>query len=127
MKTMLKLALFAAAAFAAPFASAQLTLQNFDSFESPNTFFVGSWDGGGNAPLATFSQGPGNYRFVGGLNDDASGAFYFFSSPLDLTGYGVLQVSAQRLVGNVAPTFTVKLFNGGESAFAVFSTADFMA
>ncbi len=125
MKTRFKLIFLALAALAAPIASAQLVLQSFDSFESPNTFFVGSWDGGGNAPLPTFSQGAGNYRFEGGLNDDASGVYYFFNAPLDLTGYAVLEVSAQRLTDNAAATFSVKLFSGSESAFAVFSTAEF--
>lgn len=132
MKSSLKLALSAfAVILAAPFASAQVTIHDFSAFESPNTFFVGDWEltgdaGGTNSPRATFSQGAGFYNFVGGQNDDASMAFYFFSAPLDITGFSLLEISAQLVAGNTAPTFTVVLFDSlGESAFATYSTGAF--
>lgn len=136
MKSSLKLALSLVAALcAAPFASAQasVSVHDFSAFESPNTFFLSDWElngdaGGTNSPRATFSQGAGFYNFVGGLNDDASMAFHFFTLPLDITGLTLLEVSAQTLAGNTAPTFTIALFDSlGESAFGTFATAGFLA
>jgi hypothetical protein len=124
--------LLAAAALSAPFAAAQILLNNFSVFESPNTFFVGDWEtsgdaGGSNSPRATFSQAAGFYNFIGGSNDDTASAFYFFNSPLDLAGNTMLEASVKLLGGNTAPTFTVSLFDSlGESAFAVFSTGSFV-
>jgi len=124
--------LLAAALCAAPLASAQHLLHGFSVFESPDTYFVGDWElngdaGGTTAARATFSQGDGVYNFSGGLNDDASSAFFFYAaSPGDLTGDSLLAVSAKLLAGNTASTFTVSLFDAfGGSAFAVFSTGDF--
>ncbi len=133
MKINLKSSLLLTAALCvAPFASAQITIHNFTAFQSPaTTFFVGDWaltdPSGDTNPIATFSQNPaGFYNFSGGSNADTAGAFFFFASgPGDLTGYSLLQVSARRLAGNTAATFTVSLFNGGESAFASFTTAAF--
>jgi hypothetical protein len=116
----------------APFVSAQtLLLHDLSAFESPNTFFLGDWElngdpSGTNSPLASFSQGAGVYNFVGGSNSDTASAFHFFSAPIDISGFGLLEVSALVLPGNTASTFTLSLFDSlGESAFAVFSTASF--
>jgi hypothetical protein len=116
----------------APFISAQVVvLHDFSSFESPNTFFVGDWElngdpAGSNSPLASFSQGAGVYNFVGGSNSDTAAAFHFFETPLDISGFSLLEISARVLPGNTASTFTVSLFDSlGESAFAVFSTGSF--
>ena len=126
--------LLAAVLWAAPFATAQLTLHNFTAFQSPaTTVFVGDWALNGDPisgdanPIATFSQGAGVYNFIGGSDADTSGAYFFYTSnPGDLTGLGLLQVSARVLAGNTASNFTVSLFDSlGESAFAVFSTAAF--
>src|ERR1051325_701693 len=130
MNSRLKLALFFTAALcAAPFASAQVTLQDFSDFETANAFFVGDWELNGNpfgsgSPRASFSQGVGVYNFVGGSNDQDSGAFYFFNSPLNITGFSLIEVSGRMLAGNTAPTFAVTLFDGGgNTAVASFSTA----
>jgi hypothetical protein len=132
MKSSLKLALSAfAALLAAPFASAQVLIHDFSAFESPNTFFVGDWElngdtGGTNSPRATFSQGAGFYNFVGGSNDDASMAFYFFTSPVDITGFNLLEISARLVPGNTAPKFTIALFDSvGHSAEATFDASPF--
>jgi len=115
---------------AAPFASAQLTLHDFTQFESPNAYFMGDWalnePSGDLSPLATFSQGAGIYNFVGGTNADTSGAFFFYNTPLHITGLNTLQITGKRLTGSTADTFTVALYDSSnESAFAVFSLADF--
>ncbi len=131
--TSLKFPLLAAALalWAAPFAAAQITIENFSAFQSPNTYFLGDWElngdaGGTNSPRASFSQGAGFYNFAGGSNNDSASAFEFFNAPINITGNSLLQVSAKLLAGNTAPTFTISLFDSiGESAFAVFSTASF--
>lgn len=127
-----KLPLFLFGLLLAPaFATAQLTLQNFSAFESPDTIFVGSWEANGDpigttSPRSTFSQGSGFYTFTGGTNADTAGVFYFFSAPRDITGLSLLEVSAHLLLGDVAPNFTVSLFDSlGESAFATFSVGNF--
>jgi hypothetical protein len=134
MKTIpLKLPFLAAtlALFAAPFASAQLTLETFTAFQTPNTYFLGDWEltgdiGGTNSPRAGFSQGAGFYSFAGGSNSDTASAFEFFNAPIDITGHSLLEVSAKLLAGNAAPTFTISLYDSlGESAFAVFSAGAF--
>jgi hypothetical protein len=132
MKTKLKSSLLAAAALlAAPFASAQLTLENFSAFESPNTFFVGDWElngdvAGSNSPRLSFSQGAGFYTFAGGNNSDTSSAFYFFANPIDITGLSFLQLSARLEDGNTAPGITITFFDSlGESAFAVLPPSTF--
>jgi hypothetical protein len=123
--------LVAVCLLATPFAQAQLTLQNFSAFETTDTVFVGTWELNGdpigtNSPRSTFSQGSGFYTFTGGTNADTSGVFYFFTAPRDVTGLTLLEVSAHLLLGNVAPTFTVSLFDSlGESASATFSAASF--
>lgn len=136
MKSSIKLGLSLLAALcAAPFASAQasVSVNDFSAFEGPNTYFLSDWElngdaGGTNSPRATFSQGAGFYNFVGGLNDDASMAFNFFTAPLNITGLTLLEVSAQTLAGNTAPTFTISLFDSlGESAYGTFFTAGFAA
>lgn len=127
-----KLPLFLLGILLAPsFTAAQLTLQDFSAFESPDTVFVGTWEATGdpigtNSPRSTFSQGSGFYTFTGGTNAETSGAFYFFSAPRDITGLTLLEVSAHLLLGDVAPNFTVSLFDSlGESAFATFSVGNF--
>jgi hypothetical protein len=127
--------LLAAVLGLAPFASAQITLQDFSAFQSPaTTVFVGDWAlngdpiSGDSTPIASFSQGAGFYNFIGGSNADTAGAYDFLpASPGDLTGYSLLQVSARLLGGNTAPTFAVSLLNfaTNESAVAIFNTADF--
>jgi hypothetical protein len=132
MKTKLKLSLVAAAALlVAPFASAQLTLQNFSAFESPNTYFIGDWElnsdvAGSNSPRFSFSQGAGFYTFAGGSNSDTSSAFYLFNAPIDITGLSFLQLSARLEAGNMAPEFTVTLFDSfGETAYATLVSSTF--
>lgn len=123
--------LLAAALLLAPLARAQVTLQDFSAFESSNTFFLGSFEltgdaGGTTSPRSTFSQGAGFYNFIGGTNSDASSAFYFFNSSLNITGLSLLEVSARTLAGNAAPNFTISLFDSlGESASATFATSAF--
>ena len=124
-----------AAVCTAPFASAQVTLHDFTAFQSPaTTVFVGDWAlngdpiGGDSNPIASFSQGAGFYNFIGGTNADTAGAYYFLpGSPGDLTGYGLLQISARLLGGNTALSFAVSLLNfgSGETAVAFFNTAGF--
>ena len=132
MNIPLKTSLLAAAALlAAPFASAQLTLQNFSAFESANTFFVGDWElngdaGGTHSPRLSFSQGAGFYTFAGGSDSDTSSAFYFFDGPIDITGLSFLQLSARLEQGNTAPAFTITFFDSlGESASARVSLDTF--
>jgi hypothetical protein len=129
--------LFAAAVWASPFVSAQspINIHDFTAFQSPDTtLFVGDWAlngdpiSGDTNPIASFSQGAGFYNFIGGTNADTSGAYYFLpGSAGDLTGYGLLQISARLLEGNTASSFAVSLFNfaSNETAVAIFDTADF--
>jgi hypothetical protein len=123
--------LLLAALLLVPLARAQVVLQDFSAFTSPNTFFLGSWEltgdtGGSTSPRASFSQGAGFYNITGGTNSDTAGVFFFFSAPLNLTGLSLLEVSARTLAGNTAPTFTISLFDSlGESAFATFATSAF--
>ena len=130
----LKSTLVVVLAFAsAPFATAQLTLNNFSAFESANTFWVGDWSlnndpNGEPSPRATFSQGAGFYNFLGGSSADSSGVYFFATSPFDITGFNQLDVSARLLEGNVASAFTVRLFDSSfESAYASFATSLFNA
>jgi hypothetical protein len=124
--------LVAVALFAAPFASAQLSLQTFSAFETANTYFLGDWElhgdlAGTNSPIGTFTQGAGFYSFAGGSNRDTASAFFFFDTPINIVGNSLLEVTARLLAGNNAPTFTISLFDSlGESAFGVFSTAAFV-
>jgi len=130
MRTKLTI-LFLCTLFATPFASAQLTLNDFSAFESPNTFFAGDWEltgdiAGTHLPRSSFAQGAGFYTFADGSNSDSAAAIYFFDSPINITGYSLLQVSARLFSGNTAPTLTIALFDSlGASAFAVMSTAAF--
>lgn len=119
------------AALTACSASAQISLNNFSSFVSPNTFFTGDWElngdlGGTNSPRASFSQGAGFYNFTGGSNNADAAAFVFFDTPVDISGNSFLQLSARLAAGNTAPTLTVSLFDSlGGSAFAVLPTSAF--
>ena len=115
----------------APFASAQIILNDFSGYVSPNTYFTGDWEIAGdltgtNSPRSSFSQGAGFYTFAGGTNNANASAVTFFDAPLDITGYSILQVSAHLGLGNTAPTLTVSLFDSlGGSAFAVLPTSAF--
>jgi hypothetical protein len=132
MKTTLKSSLLGAALlWVVPFASAQLTLQNFSAFESPNTYYVGDWElngdvAGTNSPRLSFSQGAGFYSFTGGTDSETSSAYYFFDAPIDITGLTFLQLTARLEDGNTAPEFRVTFFDSlGESAFAVVPLSTF--
>jgi len=116
----------------APFASAQITLNDFSAFASPtNTFFTGDWEltgdpAGSSSPRASFSQGAGFYNFTGGSNADTATAIYFFDAPVNISGLSLLEVSAHLLVGNTAPALTITLFDStGGSAFAVVAPSAF--
>jgi hypothetical protein len=124
--------LLLSARLAAPFASAQITLNDFSAFASPtNTFFTGDWEltgdpAGSSSPRASFSQGAGFYNFAGGSNADTATAVYFFDAPLNITGLSLLQVSARLVAGNTAPALTITLFDStGGSAFAVVAPSAF--
>ena len=127
MNSALKPALFLLAVLAAPFAGAQVTLNDFNLFETPNTFFVGDWEvsgGGSNSPRSSFSQGGGFYNFDGGSNDQGSYAEYFFAAPVNITGFSLLQLSAELLKGNTASSFDIALFDqDGNSTHATFLTS----
>jgi hypothetical protein len=116
------------AILAAPFAGAQVTLNNFNAFESDNTFFVGDWEltgGASTAPRESFSQGAGFYNFAGGSNDQNSFVQYFFTSPVDITGLSLLQISAKLLPGNTAQSFEVMLFDGvGHALVSTFFASE---
>jgi hypothetical protein len=132
MKSHLKSLLVAVLAFGGgQLRAVPVTLHDFASFLSPNTFFTGDWElngspGGSDQPKGTFLQDFSAFAFAGGSNDEFSGAYYFFGAPLDITGLSQLQLSADVLPDNTASTFAISLFDSlGESAFALFSTADF--
>lgn len=128
MNSFLKSSLVAAALFAASSASAQVVLNNFSSFVSPDTFFSGDWEltgGVSNSPRSTFSQGAGFYNFATASDEgDSSFAAYFFTTPVDITGLPQLQIDAKLLAGNTSPTLRIFLFDSSffENASAVFST-----
>src|SRR5437660_726431 len=107
MNSFLKSSLIAAALFAASSASAQIVLNNFSAFVSPDTFFSGDWEltgGVSNSPRSTFSQGAGFYNFATGSDEgDSSFAAVFFSTPVDITGFTQLQIAAKLLAGNTSP------------------------
>ena len=132
MNSTLKSIFLGAVLCAASSATAQVVLQNFSSFVSPNTVFYGSWELTGDpfgttSPRSTFSQGAGFYNFIGGTNDDESGVFFTFNSPLNITGNTLLQLSARTLAGNTAPGFEVILFDTtGDVASAAFTTGEFV-
>jgi hypothetical protein len=117
----------------APFASAQVSLNDFSTFATPDTFFVGDWEqhgdpSGSNSPRSTFSQGSGVYNFLGGSGDgDSAYATDFFETPLNLTGLTQLQISVKILAGNTAPTLKIILFDGSyvTNEVALFSTSSF--
>jgi hypothetical protein len=106
---------------------AQVTLNDFNAFESDNTFFVGNWEAGGGAsttPRSSFSQGAGFYNLAGGSNADSAYVEYFFNAPVNITGLSLLQLSAELLPGNTAARFDVALFDlDGNSTLATFFTS----
>lgn len=126
MTSLLKPLLLSLGLAAASVASAQINLNDFSAYVSPNTAFAGSWEAtsdpfGTPNPNASFSQGVGVYNFDGGGDDDASWTEFYFNSPLNATGYDLLQISASLLASNTAPTVTVFLFDqtGGSAAAVV--------
>jgi hypothetical protein len=129
MNSFLKSSLIAAALFAASSASAQVLLNDFSAFVSPNTFFSGDWELTGsvsNSPRSTFSQGSGFYNFATASDEgDSSFAAYFLSTPVDVTGLTQIQIAAKLLAGNTSPTLKIVLFDSSfvENASALFSTA----
>jgi hypothetical protein len=130
MKT--KLLLILGTLLTAPFASAQIQLHDFSAFESPtNTFFLGDWEltgdaAGSTSPRASFVQEAGFYTFSGGTDSDMSSAFYFFDSPIDITGHSFLQLTARLETGNTAPAFTITLFDSNAiRATAVVASSTF--
>ncbi|HEU5080964.1 MAG TPA: PEP-CTERM sorting domain-containing protein [Opitutaceae bacterium] len=124
------LAFVSAATFAATAAHAQITLNDFSSYETPNTFFYGDWalsnPFGDNLPVATFTQGAGFYNFSGGSNADDAFSEFFFDSPLDLGTNDQLTLSLKLLAGNTADDLTVRLVDlNGDVASATFALSDF--
>src|SRR5882724_9227770 len=114
--------------------SAQILLDDFSSFASPNTLFFGDWSLSGDpfsgdpAATATFSQGVGFYNFASGSDADSSYVERTFGSVRNLSGQNFLMVSSRLLPGNTADSFTVFLVDAGaNTAFAVFATSDFNA
>ena len=127
MNSALKPALLFLTLLAAPFAGAQVTLNDFNAFESDNTFFVGDWEVSGGAsttPRSSFSQGAGFYNLAGGSTADSAYVEYFFTAPLNVTGFSLLQLSAELLQGNTASRFDVILFDlDGNSTGTTFFTS----
>jgi hypothetical protein len=118
------------ALLSAPFAPAQVTLHDFTAFESPDTtFFFGNWEatgdtGGSSSPRTGFTQGIGVYNFAGGSNDSSASAQYFYLAPINISGFSLLQVSAELLAGNTAPNFEITLFDDiGHGVTASFATS----
>jgi hypothetical protein len=128
------LALFALGIFSTGILRAQVTLEDFSTFQSGNTLFYGDWAGNGDpfagdpTPIASFTQGAGFYNFASGSNADSSYVERTFASPRDLTGYDLLAVSLRLLPDNTADAFTVTLFDTAfNAASATFLISDFAA
>ena len=124
--------LFGAVLIGATSASAQLALENFSSFVSPQTLFYGDWSStgdlfiGSTTPAATFSQGSGFYNITGVSNADSSFVERSFTSSLNLGSNNQLALSLRLLSNNTADSLTVFLLDtSARTASVTFLTSDF--
>jgi hypothetical protein len=113
-------------------APAQVTLENFSSFESANTLFFGDWSNSGDpfvgdlSPASTFSQGAGFYNLASVTNADSSFVERSFTAPVNLGSNNLLSLSLRLLEDNTAESITVFLFDAGfHTAFATFQNNAF--
>jgi hypothetical protein len=114
-------------------AHAQVTLENFSSFQSATTLFYGDWSStgdpfsGSTTPIASFTQGLGVYNLVDATNADSAFVERTFGSLVNIGTNNLLSLSLKLLAGNTADTFTVTLTdNSGNSAVsATFLTSSF--
>ncbi|GAB5561235.1 MAG: hypothetical protein SynsKO_28820 [Synoicihabitans sp.] len=112
----------------ATIATAQQSLENFDSVSTRDIYFAGTWEASGSvtgtqSPAASLLQGSGVYDVAGtGVTNDADSFFevHFSSSPLDLSALDAILVTGSALEGNEATSLEVRLFDtAGASAYAV--------
>jgi hypothetical protein len=113
-------------------ASAQIVLENFSSFESPQTLFFGDWSSSGDpfvgdpTPVATFSQGAGFYNLASVTNADSSFVEKSFVSSLNVNVDSLLTLSLRLLPDNTANSLTVFLLDANaNTAFASFQANSF--
>jgi hypothetical protein len=133
MKTILASSLLAAALLAgAGSLHAQVTLDTFSSFASPNTLFYGDWSqtgdpfSGSPVPIASFSQGVGVYNFANGSDADSAYVERSFAAPVNLGSNTLITLSLRLLAGDTADSVTVFLLDGAaNTAFATFLTSSF--
>lgn len=112
----------------------QVTLQDFSSVISPNTYFYGTWEanndtGGSINPNAQFIQGTGEYTIdgTGVTNADSSYIEFFNTLPVSIFGTSdFLGVTGTLLTTNTASSFQITLVDSGaKTAFATFVLASF--
>lgn len=107
-------------------------IQDFSAVINANTFFYGTWEAGGGSsvnPNASFVQGAGVYDITGATanNSDLSKIEFFFSSPFSIGSNGFLEVAAQALTLNAAPSFQVVLVDtSAVTATATFNASSFL-
>src|SRR3954454_10865150 len=83
-------------------------LENFSSFQSPNTLFFGEWSNSGDpftgsiTPVSTFSQGAGFYNFANATNVDSAFVEHSFTSLVNVGTNNLLTLSLRLLAGNTA-------------------------
>jgi hypothetical protein len=108
-------------------------IEDFSSFESPQTQFFGDWSltadpfAGSLVPVQGFAQGAGSYSFAGGTNYFESFVERSFDLPLSLVGSDRLELRLRLLEGNAAESLTVTLFDSSfsNSASAIFLASSF--
>jgi len=111
---------------------AQQILENFSSFQSPQTLFFGAWSASGDpfagdtAPVSTFSQGAGSYNFASATNADSAYVERSLIAPVTVSTNSLVSISLRLLADNTAESLTVFLLDSSaNSAFATFQTSDF--
>ncbi len=110
-------------------------VSDFSNFADGNQVFLGTWaandQGFGDLnPNGSFSQGVGVYNFTGGMNDQFSGAEYFFAAPVDISGSNALSLTMELLppTGTEADVLNVTLYDqNGFSATSTFQLNSFNA
>jgi len=122
----------ATALFGATSLHAQLVLENFSSFSSPNTLFFGDWSGtgdpfvGSTVATPTFLQGSGFYNFASATNADSAYVERSFTSLANLSAYNSISLTMKLLGDNTADSLTVFLLDSNaRTAFATFQTGNF--
>ncbi len=108
-------------------------IEDFSSFESPQTQFFGDWSltgdpfSGSLLPAQGFVQGAGSYSFAGGTNVTDAFVERSFELPLSLVGSDRLELQLRLLEGNLAESLTVTLFDASfvNSASAIFLASSF--